>query len=62
MVHFTKLPWVNVLFSERTVMQVRARFRDDGATRYEEVVMGLNRMTIARFERLIRASGMKWSH
>jgi len=58
MVHFTKLPWVNVLFSERTVMQVRARFRDDGATRYEEVVMGLNRMTIARFERLIRASGM----
>lgn len=56
--HFTSLPWVNVLFSERTVMQVRARFRDDGATRYEEVVMGLNRMTIARFERLIRASGM----
>jgi SAM-dependent methyltransferase len=56
---FTKLPWVNVLFSERTVMRVRSRFRQDGATRYEEVEQGLNRMTVARFERLIRASGMR---
>jgi SAM-dependent methyltransferase len=55
---FTKLPWVNVLFSERTVMRVRSRFRDDGAARYEEVEGGLNRMTIARFERLIQGSGM----
>ena len=58
MVHFTKLPWANVLFSERTVMSVRSYFRDDGATRYEEVEGGLNRMTLARFEQIIRASGM----
>lgn len=56
--HFTRLPWVNVLFSERTVMRVRARFRNDGAQRYEEVEGGLNRMTLARFERIIRESGM----
>jgi 2-polyprenyl-3-methyl-5-hydroxy-6-metoxy-1,4-benzoquinol methylase len=56
--HFTNLPWVNVLFSEDTVMRVRARFRDDGATRYEDVRGGLNRMTLARFERIVRASGM----
>jgi 2-polyprenyl-3-methyl-5-hydroxy-6-metoxy-1,4-benzoquinol methylase len=58
MIHFTKLPWVNVLFSERSVMRVRSRFRSDGATRYEEVVGGLNRMTVARFEQIIRSSGM----
>lgn len=58
MVHFTKLPWVNVLFSERTVMRVRSRFRDDGAQRYEEVEGGLNRMTLTRFEHVVRGSGM----
>jgi SAM-dependent methyltransferase len=56
--HFTRLPWVNVLFPERTVMRVRSRFRDDGATRYEEVEGGLNRMTVRRFEQIIRESGM----
>lgn len=56
---FTWLPWVNILFRERTVMKVRARFRDDGATRYEQVEGGLNRMTIRKFEGLIRDSGMK---
>lgn len=55
---FTKLPWVNVIFSERTVMSVRSRFRSDGARRYEEVEQGLNRMTISRFERLIFGCGM----
>ena len=58
MVFFTKVPWVHVWFSERTVMRVRSRFRGDGATRYEDVEGGLNRMTLAKFERIIRASGM----
>ena len=26
---FTRVPWVNLLFSERTVMAVRARYRND---------------------------------
>jgi hypothetical protein len=37
---------------------VRERFRNDGATRYEDVESGLNRMTLAKFERIITASGM----
>jgi SAM-dependent methyltransferase len=56
---FTRVPWANVWFSEKTLMAVRARFRDDGAKRFEDVVGGLNKMTLAKFERLIAASGMK---
>ena len=53
---FTKFPWVNVIFSERTVLNVRNQFRNDGATRYEDVQGGLNRMTVKRFETLIAQS------
>ncbi len=56
---FTRVPWVHVLFPERTVMAVRARFRDDGARRYEEVPGGLNRMTVRRFRRLVREAGLE---
>ena len=55
---FTKVPWANLWFSESTLMAVRNRFRDDGATRFEEVAGGLNKMTLAKFERLIAACGM----
>jgi len=55
---FTKVPWVNLWFSEGTVMRVRSRFRDDGATRYEEVEGGLNRMTLAKFDRIMKESEM----
>jgi SAM-dependent methyltransferase len=51
---FTKVPWVNLVFSEKTVMTVRSRFRNDGAQRYEDVESGLNKMSLARFESLIR--------
>jgi SAM-dependent methyltransferase len=54
---FCRLPWLNVLFPESAIMAVRSRYRDDGATRYEDVEGGLNRMTVARFERLMRESG-----
>jgi SAM-dependent methyltransferase len=56
---FTRVPWVNVLFSEKTVMAVRALYRDDGARRYEEVESGLNRMTVRRFERLTARCGLR---
>jgi SAM-dependent methyltransferase len=59
---FTRMPWVNLLFSERTVMAVRSRFRSDGATRYEDVEGGLNRMSLAKFERLVRASSLEVLH
>ena len=56
---FTPVPWVHLLFAERTVMAVRARYRADGARRYEEVESGLNRMTVGRFERLAASAGLR---
>lgn len=55
----TKLPWVNLLFSERTMLKVRARYRPDHATSYEETEDGLCRMTVRRFERAMRESGAR---
>jgi SAM-dependent methyltransferase len=59
---FTKMPWVNLLFSEATVMAVRARFRFDGALRYENVEGGLNKMTLTHFERIVRSAGLQYAH
>ncbi len=56
---FSKVPWVNVLFSEKTVMNVRSLYRNDGATRYEEVSSGLNKMSIAKFKKIIDTCGMQ---
>lgn len=54
---FTPVPWVHLLFSEKTIMSARAKFRNDGATRYEDVEGGLARMTVAKFKRLVRDAG-----
>lgn len=56
---FCPIPWLQLLFPEKTVMAVRARYRKDGARRYEEVESGLNRMSLRKFERLVGASGLK---
>jgi hypothetical protein len=58
---FTRVPWVNLLFPERSVMLVRSLYRDDGATTYETCGLGggLNRMTVKRFEQIVRQSGMQ---
>lgn len=50
---FTKVPWVNLLFSENIVMKVRGHFRNDGARKYDQVESGLNKMSVARFENLV---------
>lgn len=56
MYHFSDLPWMNILFSERTVMRVRSVYQDDGRVSYAP---GLNRMTIRRFESVVQASGLE---
>jgi ubiquinone/menaquinone biosynthesis C-methylase UbiE len=56
---FCKVPWVNVLFSEEVIMKARGHFRSDGATRYEEVESGLNKMTIAKFESIVASCGLE---
>ena len=62
MYFFTRVPWVHLLFSERTVMSVRKRFRSDDAARYQDLKEGLNRMTLAKFERLVTDSGLLVRH
>ena len=56
---FCKVPWINVLFSEETVMKTRRHFRSDGANKYEEVESGLNKMTVAKFESIVSSSKLK---
>lgn len=57
--YFCRLPWIHIVFSEKTVMKVRARFRNDGAQNYGSVESGLNQMTVQKFESIIKRSGLK---
>ena len=59
---FCRIPWLNILFSERSVMAVRALYRSDGAKRYEDVESGLNKMTVSKFERIVSESGLGISY
>lgn len=53
---FSVFPWAHLIFSEAALIRWRSDLRSDGATRFSEVEGGLNGMTIARFERLVRCS------
>ena len=57
--YFCPIPWLQLWFSEKTVMAVRARYRSDGAKHYEEVESGLNRMSLAKFEGIVGSSGLR---
>ena len=56
---FSVFPWAHLVFSESALVRWRADLRSDKATRFCEVEGGLNQMTIARFERLVRGSRFK---
>lgn len=61
----TKLPWLDLWFSDRTLLNVRNLYPDgsDGAKRFEDIRGGLNRLTVRRFEKLIAAApGMRVEH
>ena len=53
---FCRIPWLQLWFSEKTIMAVRSKYRSDGARRFEEVESGLNRMSLNKFEHIISAS------
>jgi SAM-dependent methyltransferase len=57
--YFCLWPWIHLLFEEETILAVRARYRDDGARRFEDVDGGLNRMTLDRFLELVAASAFE---
>lgn len=46
---FTALPWVQFVFSEKSIMAVRSQYRKDGAKKFSEVEGGLNDITIGKF-------------
>jgi SAM-dependent methyltransferase len=52
------IPWMNLLFSERALLTLRSRFRQDRPRRFEDIEGGLNKMTVAKFERILKESGM----
>lgn len=56
---FIPLPYANLFFSEKAIMNIRAYFRNDGAHRYEDVEGGLNKMTVVKFERILSSCGMR---
>lgn len=53
------VPWLNLVFSERGLLKLRSRYRPDKAFRYQDISGGLNQMTLAKFERVIKESGLK---
>lgn len=53
---FLQVPWANILFSEKTIMNVRSLYKEEFSVSYKEV--GLNMMTVKRFEDIIANSGM----
>lgn len=53
---FSVFPWAHLIFSEKALLRWRSDLRSDGATRFTEVAGGLNQMTIARFEKLVKQS------
>ena len=59
---FSVFPWAHLIFSEKALIRWRSTFKTDGATRFGEVAGGLNQMTIARFEELIRSSPFKFAN
>ena len=58
---FSVFPWAHVLFSEKALIRWRLTFKSDGATRFGEVAGGLNQMSIARFEKLVDRSPLKFT-
>jgi SAM-dependent methyltransferase len=53
---FSVFPWAHLLFSESALLRWRSTFKNDGATRFDEVAGGLNQMTIRKFVRLVEDS------
>lgn len=56
---FSVFPWAHLIFSERALLRWRSDFKNDGATRFDEVAGGLNQMTMTRFDKLVARSPLK---
>ena len=57
--YMTPVPWAHLVFPEEVIMDERRRFRPDGAGAFEAVPGGLNKMTLARFQRIMASTGLE---
>ena len=53
---FSVFPWAHLIFTEKALCRWRSHIRNDGAQKFSEVEGGLNQITIARFQRLVKDS------
>lgn len=53
---FSVFPWAHLILTEKSLIEWRGKFKNDGATRFGEVEGGLNQLTIAHFESLVAKS------
>lgn len=51
-------PWFHLVFSDRTIFNVRARYRSDGVRSWTEGYSPLNKMSVRRFQRSARDLGL----
>lgn len=56
---FSVFPWSHLLVNEKALVGWYNLVKNKAVSRFEEVSGGLNRMTIARFEGLVRASDFR---
>lgn len=55
----TKVPWAHLMFPDRVIMAERRRFRpEEPATQFGEILGGLNKMTLQRFETIMASTGL----
>ena len=59
MAFFCRLPWVQILFPEKTVIEVRSRFRPSSGASYQD--LHLAKMSIRKFNRIVKRSGLHCS-
>jgi SAM-dependent methyltransferase len=59
---FSVFPWAHLVFTEAALIRWRSDFKSDGARCFSEVTGGLNRMTIANFERLVAGSPFRFDY
>lgn len=57
--YMTRVPWAHLAFPEEVIMKERRRFRpDEHAERFEDIVGGLNKITLGRFRSIMSSSGL----
>jgi SAM-dependent methyltransferase len=57
--YMCSVPWFHLAFSEKTIMNVRRKYRRDGARLFREASGGMGRMTLKRFKDLVAGSSLK---